>query len=42
MSPYEHARTLDTLTEQEFQAGAKILLTTFLCPKQTPDGVLEA
>jgi hypothetical protein len=30
-----------TLTVREFQAGGKIMVTTFLCPKETPKALLK-
>jgi hypothetical protein len=42
MSPYEYDQVPDTLTVREFQAGGKIMVTTFLCPKETPKAVLKA
>jgi hypothetical protein len=41
MSPYEYDQAPDTLTVREFQAGGKIMVTTFLCPKQAPKGRLK-
>ena len=42
MSQYEYDQAPDTLTVREFQAGGKILVTTFLDPKDTPKSVLKA
>jgi hypothetical protein len=42
MSPFEYDQAPDTLRVREFQAGGKILVTTFLCPKQTPKHLLKA
>jgi hypothetical protein len=41
MSPYEYDQAPDTLTVREFQAGGKIMVTTFLCPTATPKGRLK-
>uniref|UniRef100_UPI003D03779A IS4 family transposase n=1 Tax=Altererythrobacter sp. TaxID=1872480 RepID=UPI003D03779A len=41
MSPYEYDRVPDTLTVREFEAGGKIMVTTFLCPKATPKKQLK-
>jgi hypothetical protein len=42
MSPYEYDHAPETLKIREFQAGGKILVTTFLCPKENPKHVLKA
>lgn len=42
MSPEEYAAAPETLRVRELHAGGKILVTTFLCPKDTPKGVLKA
>jgi len=42
MSQYEYDQAPATLTVREFQAGGKIMVTTFLCPKETPKNVLKA
>jgi hypothetical protein len=42
MSPQQYADVPDTLTVREFYAGGKILVTTFLCPKDTPKRMLKA
>jgi hypothetical protein len=42
MSQYEYDQAPPTLTVREFQAGGKILVTTFLCPKENPKRVLLA
>jgi hypothetical protein len=42
MSRYEYDRAPARLKVREFQAGGKIMVTTFLCPKQTPKQVLKA
>ncbi|MBK1720567.1 IS4 family transposase, partial [Thiocystis violacea] len=42
MSQYEYDQVPATLTVREFHAGGKILVTTFLCPKETPKSVLKA
>ena len=36
MSPYEYDQVPDTLTVREFEAGGKIMVTTFVCPKAMP------
>jgi hypothetical protein len=42
MSQDEYDQAPVTLTVREFQAGGKILVTTFLCAKETPKQVLKA
>jgi hypothetical protein len=42
MNQYEYDRTPATLTVREFQAGGKIMVTTFLCPRENPKSVLKA
>jgi hypothetical protein len=42
MSPEDYAAVPETLRVREFYAGGKIMVTTFLCPKDTPKGVLKA
>ncbi|MGB5742876.1 MAG: IS4 family transposase, partial [Sedimenticolaceae bacterium] len=42
MSPYEYDQAPDTLAVREFQAGGKVMVTTFLCPKETPKSVLKS
>jgi hypothetical protein len=42
MSQYEYDQAPHTLKVREFQAGGKIMVTTFLCPKETPKNVLKA
>jgi hypothetical protein len=42
MSQEEYDRAPATLKVREFQAGGKIMVTTFLCPKETPKAVLKA
>ena len=42
MSQYEYDQAPDTLKVREFQADGKIMVTTFLCPKDTPKRVLKA
>ena len=42
MSPEAYAAFPDRLTVRELYAGGKILVSTFLCPKETPKGVLKA
>jgi hypothetical protein len=41
MSPEAYAAFPDRLTVRELHAGGKLLVTTFLCPKETPKGVLK-
>lgn len=42
MSQDEYDQAPATLKVRELQAGGKILVTTFLCPKETPKNVLKA
>jgi hypothetical protein len=42
MSQYEYDQAPATLKVREFQAGGKIMVTTFLCPKDTPKSMLKA
>lgn len=42
MSEEDYARVPEQLTVRELYAGGKLLVTTFLDPKQTPKGVLKA
>jgi hypothetical protein len=42
MSQYEYDQAPATLTVREFQAGGKIMVTTFLDPKDTPKSMLKA
>jgi len=42
MSPYEYDQAPETLRVRALQAGAKILATTFVSPKQTPKHLLKA
>jgi hypothetical protein len=42
MSDVEYERAPDTLTVRELATGGKILVTTLLCPKQTPKADLKA
>jgi hypothetical protein len=42
MSPQQYADVPETLTVRELDAGGKILVTTFLCQKDTPKGMLKA
>jgi hypothetical protein len=42
MSQEAYDRAPATLTVREFQAGGKIMVTTFLCPKDAPKAVLKA
>jgi hypothetical protein len=42
MSPQQYADVPDTLTVRELKVGGKILVTTFLCPKDTPKRMLKA
>ena len=41
MSPYEYDQVPATLKVREFQADGKIMVTTFLCPKETPKKALK-
>ena len=41
MSQYKYDQAPATLKVREFQAGGKIMVTTFLCPKDTPKRVLK-
>ena len=42
MSQEEYDHVPKTLTVREFHAGGKIMVTTVLCPKDTPKGMLKA
>ena len=42
MSQFEYDQAPATLKVRELQAGGKIMVTTFLCPKETPKRVLKA
>ena len=42
MSQDEYDQAPATLKVREFQAGGKIMVTTFLCPKDAPKSVLKA
>jgi Transposase DDE domain len=42
MSPEEYARLPETLKVREVKCGGKLLVTTFLNAKDTPNGVLKA
>ena len=42
MSPYQYDQVPETLKVRELQAGRKILVTTFVCPKDTPKYALKA
>jgi len=42
MTPMQYTRAPDTLTVREVRTGGKILVTTLLCPKQTPKSELKA
>jgi hypothetical protein len=42
MSQYEYDQAPGTLKVREFQAGGKTMVSTFLCPKETPKQVLKA
>jgi hypothetical protein len=42
MSAEAYAEVPDSLTVRELAVGGKILVTTFLCPKDTPKGMLKA
>lgn len=41
MSQDDYDQAPTTLTVREFQAGGKIMVTTFLCPKETPKRILK-
>jgi hypothetical protein len=42
MTDTQYARAPETLTVRELATGGKILVTTLLCPKQTPKAALKA
>ena len=42
MTPTQYAQAPDTLTVRELRTGGKILVTTLLCPRETPKGALKA
>ena len=42
MSQADYDQVPNTLKVREFHAGGKIMITTFLCPKDTPKGMLKA
>ena len=42
MSQEEYDQVPETLKVREFDAGGKIMVTTFLCPTDTPKGMLKA
>lgn len=42
MSHDEYDQTPETLKVRELKAGGKVMVTTFLCPKQTPKAELKA
>jgi hypothetical protein len=42
MRQAEYDQVPNTLKVREFHAGGKIMVTTFLCPKDTPKGMLKA
>jgi len=42
MSQYEYDQAPATLKVRELHAGGKVMVTTFLCPKDTPKPVLKA
>jgi len=42
MSQEEYDQVPNTLTVREFHAGGKIMVTTFLCPTDTPKGMLKS
>jgi hypothetical protein len=42
MGQADYEQVPDTLTVRELYAGGKVMVTTFLCPKATPKGVLKA
>ena len=41
MSEVQYEQAPDTLTVRELRTGGKVLVTTLLCPKQTPKGALK-
>lgn len=41
MSPWEYEQVPATLTVRELHVGGKLLVTTLLCPKDTPKNVLK-
>ncbi len=42
MTPEQYAAAPDSLTVRELATGGKILVTTFLCPTETPKAALKA
>lgn len=42
MTPAQYADAPETLTVRELATGGKVLVTTLLCPKQTPKAALKA
>lgn len=42
MTPTQYAQAPETLTVRELRTGGKILVTTLLCPRETPKAALEA
>jgi hypothetical protein len=42
MSQEDYEQTPNTLKVRELYAGGKVMVTTFLCPKDTPKGILKA
>jgi len=42
MTEHEYKQAPATLTVRDLQAGGKILVTTFLYPKEAPKGMLKA
>lgn len=42
MTPTQYAQAPETLTVRELATGGKILVTTLLCPRQTPKAALKA
>ena len=42
MSPWEYDQVPATLSVRELQVGGKLLVTTFLCPKDVPKDMLKA
>ncbi len=42
MTPTQYACAPETLTVRELATGGKILVTSLLCPKQTPQAALKA
>ena len=42
MTPTQYAQAPETLTVRELRTGGKILVTTLLCPRETPKAALKA